>query len=73
MTTNLSGTPSDGQRLTYRIKDDGNARAITWGSSFESVGVALPTTTVAGKRLVVGFMWDSVASKWGCVAVSQEA
>lgn len=28
-TTNLSGTPTTGQKLIIRIKDDGTARAIT--------------------------------------------
>ncbi len=72
-TTNLSGTPTDFQKLTIRIKDDGNVRAITWGSSFVAMGVALPTTTVAGKILNVGFQWDSTLGKWGCVANVQEA
>lgn len=73
MTTNLSGTPTDFQKLTIRIKDNGTARAITWGSSFEAKGVALPTTTVLSKVLTVGFIYDSVTSKWGCVASAQEA
>ncbi len=72
-TTNLSGTPNDFDRLLIRIKDNGTARAITWGSSFEAKGVALPTTTVISKVLTVGFIYDSVTAKWGCVAVAQEA
>jgi hypothetical protein len=73
MTTNLSGTPVDFQKLIIRIKDNGTARAITWGASFEAKGVALPTTTVLGKVLTVGFIYDTVTSKWGCVASAQEA
>lgn len=73
MTTNLSGTPTNFQKLIIRIKDNGTARAITWGASFEAKGVALPTTTVISKVLTVGFIYDTVTSKWGCVAVSQEA
>jgi len=72
-TSNLSGTPTNFQKLTIRIKDDGTGRAITWGASFEAVGVALPTTTVANKRLTVGFLYDTVAAKWGCVASISEA
>ena len=49
MTTNLSGTPVNGQKLIIRIKDNGTARAITWGASFASRGATLPTTTVLGK------------------------
>jgi len=73
MTTNLSGTPTNFQRLIIRIKDDGTARAITWGASFEAKGVALPTTTVLSKVLTVGFIYDTVTSKWGCVASISEA
>lgn len=73
MTTNLSGTPTNFQKLIIRIKDDGTARAITWGASFEAKGVALPTTTVLSKVLTVGFIYDTVTSKWGCVASAQEA
>ena len=73
MTTNLSGTPTNFQKLIIRIKDNGTARAITWGTSFEAKGVALPTTTVVSKVLTVGFIYDTVTSKWGCVASAQEA
>lgn len=71
MTTNLSGTPTTGQKLIIRFKDNGTARAITWGASFAANGVALPTTTVISKWLTVGFIWNG--STWGCVASAQEA
>jgi len=66
-TTNLTGTPTDGQTLWIAITGTG-ARAITWGSSFEASTVALPTTTVSTNRLDVGFVWNAVTSKWRCVA-----
>ena len=72
MTTNLSGTPTNFQKLIIRIKDNGTARAIAWGASFEAKGVDLPTTTVISKVLTVGFIYDTVTSKWGCVASAQE-
>lgn len=72
MTSNLSGTPTNFQSLTIRFKDDGTARAITWGASFEAKGCALPVTTVISKVLTVGFLYDTVTSKWGCVASTQE-
>lgn len=72
-TTNLTGTPSNFDKLIIRIKDDGTARAISWGASFEAKGVSLPTTTVISKVLTVGFIYDSVTAKWGCVASAQEA
>jgi hypothetical protein len=69
MTSGLSGTPTDGQKLLIRIKDNGTARAITWGASYVSSGVAtLPTTTVISKTHLIGLIYDSAASKWVCVA-----
>ncbi len=73
MTTNLSGTPTNFQKLIFRILDDGTGRAITWGASFQAMGADLPTTTTASKVLTVGFIYDTVDSKWGCVASSEEA
>lgn len=70
MTTNLTGAPVNGQRLMIRIKDDGTARAITWGASFQSSGVAtLLATTVATKTHYVGLIYNSTTAKWICMAV----
>jgi collagen type VII alpha len=71
MSTNLSGSPAAGYRMFFRIKDNGTARAITWGTSFAARGVALPTTTVISKELTVGFIYNG--TNWGCVASVQEA
>jgi len=69
-TTNLTGTPVDGDTLRISITDNGTARALTWGTSFEASTVALPTTTVISTRLDVGFFWNTETSKWRCVAVA---
>jgi len=68
MTTNLSGTPTENQPLKLSFIDDGTGRAITWGASFENGVAILPTTTIANKRLDVGFWWNTVTSKWRCMA-----
>jgi hypothetical protein len=68
-TTNLSGTPTNGQKLWIYIVGTA-ARAITWGASFEASTVSLPTTTVTTNRLDVGFVWNAATSKWRCVAVA---
>ena len=65
-TTNLSGTPTNGQALWISVKGTA-ARAITWGASFESGAATLPTTTVTTDRLDVLFVWNAVTSKWRCV------
>jgi hypothetical protein len=47
MSSGLSGTPTAGQYLAISFKDNGTARAITWGASYASTTTAtLPTTTV---------------------------
>ena len=68
-TTNLSGTPTDGQKLWIYIVGTA-ARTITWGAKFEASTVALPTTTVTTNRLDVGFVWNAASSVWRCVAVA---
>ena len=70
MTTNLTGTPVEGDTLRIDITDNGTARAITWGAKFEASTVALPTTTVLSVRLDVGFVWNTVTSAWRCVATA---
>lgn len=73
MTTNLSGTPVNFDQLEFRIKDDGTARAITWGASFVAGPTALPTTTVISKALHVWFEYDSVQAKWVCMSSGSDA
>lgn len=68
MTTNLSGTPVDGDLLEFRFLDDGTARAITWGASFAATTIALPTTTVISTCLRALFEWRAASSKWEIVA-----
>jgi hypothetical protein len=70
MTTNLTGTPVTGDILVCEFTDNGTARAITWGTSFESSTVALPTTTVISALLTVTLKWNAVTSKWRCVGVA---
>lgn len=67
MTSGLSGTPTNGQKLWIAITGTG-ARTISWGSSFEDGAVTLPTTTVSTTRLDTGFIWNSTTSKWRCMA-----
>jgi hypothetical protein len=71
MTSGLTGTPTDGQKLMIRIKGDATPRTITWGASFVSSGVAtlLATTTAASKTHMVGLIYDSASAKWVCAAV----
>lgn len=72
-----SGTPTDGQTVVFRIKDNGSARSLTWttgvSKGFRAVGTVLPTTTVANKVLYVGAIYNTSDVRWDVVAVAQEA
>lgn len=68
-TTNLSGTPSDGDTLVIRVTGTAT-RTIAWGASFASGDVALPTTTSGTRTLVVAFKIIGAVSTtvWQCMA-----
>jgi len=70
-----TGTPTEGQMLLYRFKDNGTARTINWTTAavFRAIGVTLPTTTVISKTLYVGTIWNGADSKWDALAVGLEA
>lgn len=73
MTTNLSGTPVNGDMMEFVFLDNGTARAITWGASFADGGlVPLPTTTVISTVLRVLVQYQTIASlnKWVAIAVA---
>jgi hypothetical protein len=66
---NPGGTPVNGQKLIVRIKDNGSPRALTYDTQFRaSSDLALPTTTVLGKTLYMGFVYNSADSKWDLLA-----
>ena len=67
-TTNLSGTPVDGDTLRISITDAGTPVTIAWGASFEDGAATLPTITVASTRLDIGFFWNTETTKWRCMA-----
>jgi hypothetical protein len=68
MSSSLSGTPSDGDLLEIRIKDNGTSRAITWGASFaSSSSTTLPTSTNPSELLSIQFEWDAADAVWYCI------
>jgi hypothetical protein len=71
-----TGSPTNGQRLLIRIKDNGTARALTWTTSaggYRVIGITLPTTTVINKTTYVGCVYNSADSFWDAVATVTEA
>lgn len=68
-----TGTPTDGQKLIIRVKDNGTARSLAWNAIYRVIGTELPTTTVISKTIYVGCIYNSADTKWDVVAVAEEA
>jgi hypothetical protein len=63
-----SGTPTNGNKLIIRVKDNGTARAISWNAIYRAgTDIALPTTTVINKTDYYEFKYNSTDSKWDFV------
>jgi hypothetical protein len=69
---NPTGTFTDGQRVLFRIKDNGTSRIITFGNAYKPIGVVLPTTTVANKILYVECFYNASDLQFDVVRVQQE-
>jgi hypothetical protein len=72
MTTNLSGTPNNGDTLEIRITDNGTARTIAWGTKFGSTSILLPATTIINTPLRVLLEWNADLGTpiFQCIGVS---
>lgn len=69
---NPAGTPTNGQRLMIRFKDNGTGRSLSWGSSYRAFGTTLPAITVSGKGLYVGCIYNAQDAFWDVVAISRQ-
>ena len=67
------GTPVNGNKLLFSIKDDGTSRTLTWNAAFAPVGVTLPTATTVGKWTYMGCIYNASATRWDVIAVTTEA
>jgi len=70
---NPTGTMVQGQALMIRIKDNGTARSIAFGTNYRALGITLPTTTVISKTLYLGCIWNATDTKFDVVGLNQEA
>jgi hypothetical protein len=69
---NPTGIAVDAWGLVIRIKDNGTAQTIAFGTQYRAIGVTLPTTTVAGKTLYIAAIYNAADTKWDIVAVAQQ-
>lgn len=67
-----TGMPTQGQKLTIRVKDNATAQTLAYNVIYRAIGVTLPTTTVISKTLYLGAIYNSTDTKWDVVAISQE-
>ncbi|CAB4147033.1 hypothetical protein UFOVP516_9 [uncultured Caudovirales phage] len=69
---NPTGTMVQGQALMIRIKDNGTARSIAYGTNYRALGITLPTTTVISKTTYLGCIWNATDTKFDIVGLNQE-
>ena len=67
------GTPVNGNKIIFRILDNGVARALTWNATYTVIGVTLPVVTVVNKMLYVGCIYNTTNTRWDVVAVTTQS
>jgi hypothetical protein len=67
-----TGSPSDGEKLTFRILDNGTPQTLTWNGTYTAIGVTIPGATTANKTIYVGCVYNANATRWDVVAVTTQ-
>jgi len=67
------GTPLDGDKLIFRLLDNGTSRALTWNGTYTVIGVTLPTATTISKTTYVGCIYNANNTRWDVIAVTTQA
>lgn len=68
-----NGTPVDGDKLIFRLLDNGTSRALTWNATYTVIGVTLPTATTISKTTYVGCIYNANNTRWDVIAVTTQA
>ena len=73
--SNDVGSPVDGQKIVFRIKDNGTSQTITWPTTgtnpIRVVGsFSLPASTTAGKVMYITCYYNSYESVWDATLFS---
>jgi hypothetical protein len=69
---NPSGTAVNDWGWLIRIVDNGTPQTIAYGTQYVGIGFTLPSTTVAGKALVLGCVWNANKTRVEVVSMAQE-
>lgn len=70
---NPTGTMSEGQAMIIRIKDNGTAQTIAFGTNYRPIGVTLPTTTTISKTIYIGLVWNDTDTKFDVLGINTQA
>ena len=68
-----TGTPLDGDKLIFRLLDNGTSRSLTWDGTYTVIGVTLPTATTISKTTYVGCIYNANNTRWDVIAVTTQA
>jgi hypothetical protein len=68
-----TGTPTNGDKLIFRLLDNGTSRTLTWDSTYTVIGVTLPTATTINKTTYVGCIYNANNTRWDVIAVATQA
>jgi hypothetical protein len=68
-----TGTPTDGDKLIFRLLDNGTSRTLTWNATYTVIGVTLPTATTISKTTYVGCIYNANNTRWDVIAVTTQA
>lgn len=66
------GTPVDGNKLIFRIIDNGTSQSLVWNATFTVIGVTLPLVTTSNKMTYVGCIYNAANTRWDVVAVTTQ-
>ena len=60
-----SGSPVNGQKLIYRIRDNNVQRNLTWNAIFRAANSgAIPSVTIANKTMYFEYIYNDTDTKW---------
>lgn len=68
-----TGTPVDGNKLIFRILDNGTSQTLSWNATYTVIGVTLPTATTINKMTYVGCIYNAANTRWDVIAVTTQA
>jgi hypothetical protein len=68
-----TGTPLDGDKLIFRLLDNGTSQTLTWNGTYTVIGVTLPTATTISKTTYVGCIYNANNTRWDVIAVTTQA